>query len=143
MKIKKVRTVDAYIPTASMADIAFLLIVFFMVTAVFQVDKTALTLPKSIIRSEVVKGSAFIVITADNYIKVTDGKKDSYPIDLTDVLSFTVDITSKDPNQPIVIKADASVKWDIIDKVLEQVQQARAKNLQFLTDLKPKTEKFN
>lgn len=142
MKIKKIRTVDAYIPTASMADIAFLLIVFFMVTAVFQVDKTALILPKTLIRSEVIKGSAFIIITADNYIKVTDGKKDSYPIDLNDVLSFTVDITSKDPNQPIVIKADSNVKYGIVDKVLEQVQQARAKNLQFLTDLKPKTEKF-
>ncbi|MFQ5720068.1 MAG: SPFH domain-containing protein, partial [Acidobacteriota bacterium] len=40
MAIHKSRDIQAYIPTASMADIAFLLIVFFMVTAVFQVDQT-------------------------------------------------------------------------------------------------------
>lgn len=142
MKIRKTKTIDAYIPTASMADIAFLLIVFFMITTVFQVDKTVLILPRSEVRSEVVKGSAFIVITEDNYLKVSDGKEDSHPIDASDVLSFAVDLMSKNPEQPIVVKADKSVRWQVIDKVLEQLQQARTKNLQFLTDLEVKEEAY-
>lgn len=140
MKIRKTKTIDAYIPTASMADIAFLLIVFFMITTVFQVDKTVLTLPRSDVRSEVVKGSAFVVITEDNYIKVSDGKEDSHPIDESDVLSFAVDLMSKNPEQPIVMKADKNVRWHTIDRVLEQLQQARTKNLQLLTDLKIREE---
>ena len=35
MKIRRTKALDANIPTASMADIAFLLIVFFMVSTVF------------------------------------------------------------------------------------------------------------
>lgn len=142
MKIRKTKTIDAYIPTASMADIAFLLIVFFMITTVFQVDKTVLTLPRSLVRSEVVKGSAFIVITEDNYIKVSDGKEDTHPIDQSDILSFAVDLVSKNPEQPIVLKVDKGVKWHVVDKVLEQLGQAHAKNLQFLTEMKVKEAKF-
>lgn len=142
MKIRKSKAIDAYIPTASMADIAFLLIVFFMITTVFQVDKTVLILPRSEVRSEVVKGSAFIVITEDNYIKVSDGKEDSHPIDQSDVLSFAVDLMSKNPEQPIVVKADKGVRWQVIDKVLEQLQQARTKNLQFLTDMEIQEEAY-
>ncbi len=142
MKIRKTKTIDAYIPTASMADIAFLLIVFFMITTVFQVDKTVLTLPRSDVRSEVIKGSAFIVITEDNYIKVSDGKEDSHPIDQSDVLSFAVDLMSKNPEQPIVVKADKNVRWQVVDKVLEQLQQARTKNLQFLTDMEIQEEAY-
>ena len=142
MKIRKTKTIDAYIPTASMADIAFLLIVFFMITTVFQVDKTVLSLPRSQVRSEVVKGSAFIVITADNYIKVSDGKEDTHPIDQSDILSFAVDLVSKNPEQPIVLKVDKGVKWHVVDKVLEQLEQAHAKNLQFLTEMQVKQEKF-
>ncbi len=138
MKLRKTKTIEAYIPTASMADIAFLLIVFFMITTVFQVDKTVLTLPASVVRSEVVKGSAFIVVTEDGYIKVSDGKEDTHPIDASDVLSFAVDLMSKDPEQHVVLKADKRVKWHVIDKILEQLQQARVKNLQFLTELKTK-----
>ena len=67
---------------------------------------------------------------------MSDGKEDSHPIDQSDILSFAVDLMSKNPEQPIVLKADHNVRWQVIDKILEQLTQARTKKLQFLTDLK-------
>ena len=45
MKLAARSTQNPIIPTASMADIAFLLIIFFMVTISFEVDKTQVMLP--------------------------------------------------------------------------------------------------
>jgi hypothetical protein len=36
MKLKERKRMPAYIPTSSMSDIAFLLIIFFMLTTVFR-----------------------------------------------------------------------------------------------------------
>ena len=52
MKLKPPKTAESYIPTASMADIAFLLIVFFMVTTTISVDRTTVQLPTSMERGE-------------------------------------------------------------------------------------------
>ncbi len=48
MKIEKEKKIEARIPTASMSDIAFLLIIFFMVTTVFRQERGLdVTLPGS------------------------------------------------------------------------------------------------
>ena len=62
MRLRKRREIPATIPTASMADIAFLLIVFFMITTKFQVDKQTVTLPATVLREEILADSAFISI---------------------------------------------------------------------------------
>ena len=49
------------IPTATMADIAFLLIIFFMVTTAYSLDRTALELPQTAEQQQSPKGAALIV----------------------------------------------------------------------------------
>jgi len=63
MRLQARSTQNQGIPTASMADIAFLLIIFFMVTINFEVDKTQVYLPKTEIRLEIPKKAAYISIT--------------------------------------------------------------------------------
>ena len=75
MKLRKPKTLGAYIPTVSMADIAFLLIIFFMLTTTIPVDRTPVQLPKSIERSGFPEGSAVIAITPEGLINVSDGKE--------------------------------------------------------------------
>ena len=53
MRLKQPKRSQSMIPTASMADIAFLLIVFFMITTSITVDRTAVALPTSLERTEV------------------------------------------------------------------------------------------
>ena len=59
MRLKARSVQNTGIPTASMADIAFLLIIFFMVTISFEVDKTTVTLPETNIRLEIPKQAAY------------------------------------------------------------------------------------
>ena len=106
------------IPTASMADIAFLLIIFFMVTITFEVDKTQVLLPKTVVRSEVPKHSAYISITDAGQIRVSSGEEISVPVaGPEDVLSFATGVvaTNKDFGAGYtykIILEDSSVKED-------------------------------
>lgn len=65
MKVTKSKEIAAYIPTASMADIAFLLIIFFMVSSVFPIDKTQVDLPETPEVRQYSEDSAVIAITTD------------------------------------------------------------------------------
>ena len=80
MRVEATRTAPAVIPTASMADIAFLLIIFFMVTFTIEVDKTQVTLPKTVLREEIPKKAAYVSITKPGFIKVSDGEQMSAPV---------------------------------------------------------------
>jgi biopolymer transport protein ExbD len=136
MKIKKTRMLEAMIPTASMADIAFLLIVFFMISTVFQVDRTNVTLPASSAetRSDVVKESAFVIIRKDRTIKASDGVEDSALVNLEDIGVHASQWMQKNPNKPVVIKADADASYGLVDDVLEHLRSAGVTNMKFLTE---------
>lgn len=136
MKIKRTKALEAVIPTASMADIAFLLIVFFMISTVFQVDRTTVQLPSSNKenRFDVVKESAFVVVTKEGTIKASDGLEDSALINLEDLNLLAASWMQKSPSKPVVIKADADANYGLVDDVLEHLRNAGVTNLKFLTD---------
>ena len=58
------------VPTASMADIAFLLIIFFMLTTSFSPERTSVQLPESQIRTEVSKDAAIVAITPRRHYQI-------------------------------------------------------------------------
>ena len=80
MRLSVRSTQNQGIPTASMADIAFLLIIFFMVTINFEVDKTQVLLPKTALRLEIPKKSAYISIIESGQIRVSSGEEISVPV---------------------------------------------------------------
>jgi len=123
------------IPTASMADIAFLLIIFFMVTITFEVDKTQVLLPKTAIRLEVPKKAAYVSVTEVGLIKVSDGEALSNPVlGVEDVLSFAAQVVATDPSKPFVLKADQNVPYDVIDKIIDALKQAKVEIIYLLSE---------
>ena len=134
MRLKRRHEAGAVIPTASMADIAFLLIVFFMVTITFEKDKTQVALPKTELRFEVPKEAAYISVTNNGQIRVTNGEYMSTPVPLDDVVSFAANLVVEFPGRPVVLKADDQVPYRNIDKVIDSLKQAKVELIYLLSE---------
>ena len=138
MKLKAVRENKAVIPTASMADIAFLLIVFFMVTFTSEVDRAQVTLPKTEIRLEVPKQSAYISVTENGSIRVSSGEEMSVVVNRAeDVMSFASGVVAVDPTKAFVVKADANTRYQDIDRVIDALKQAKVQVIYLLSQEAP------
>ena len=136
MKIKSRTKVEAYIPTASMADIAFLLIVFFMVATTMQVDKTTVELPLTVEWTQIPKGAAFVAITDDEppLVKFSSGEENSFAVgSVADLAPHVAGVTSKNMAHYFVIKADKDVKYEKIDEVIDVLRNAQALNVLYLS----------
>ena len=128
------RSLAAVIPTASMADIAFLLIIFFMVTTAFSLDRTPMELPETAQQEQTTKGAAIISITEDGTFRFSEGKEDARPVDGIGGLAEAIrGVTAANRLHPFVIKADRRVKYRVIDQVLEQLRSAGAEDVTLLS----------
>jgi biopolymer transport protein ExbD len=134
MKLKAEQQARAVIPTASMADIAFLLIIFFMLTFTIEVDRTQVTLPETMIRNEVPKQSAVISVDEKGQVRVSSGEEMSVPVpDVADVLSFAAGIVQTEPDKTFVIKADKETQYRIVDGIIDALKQAKVRDVYLLS----------
>lgn len=137
MRLKARLDQKTAIPTASMADIAFLLIIFFMVTLNFEKDKTQVALPKTDLRFEVPKLAAYVSITEQGQVRVTDGESTSTLISrLDDIDSFAANLKAAYPDRPVILKADSQVAYKTVDRVLDALKLAKVEEIFLLSDQK-------
>lgn len=134
MELHASKAKEAVIPTASMADIAFLLIIFFMLTMTFEVDKTRVTLPETLVRMEIPKKAAFISVNEAGAIKVSSGEELSVSVsNAEDVLSFAAGVVSSNPGKEFVIKADEDVPYRTIDGIIDALKRAQVEVIYLLS----------
>jgi biopolymer transport protein ExbD len=135
MRVRRsTQSLAAAIPTASMADIAFLLIIFFMVTTAYSLDRTPMELPQTASQEQTAKGSAIISITEDGTFRFSEGSEDTRLVDGFAGLSQAIRaVTASNRLHPFVIKADRRVKYRVIDQVLEELRSAGAENVTLLS----------
>lgn len=137
MKLYREKRVRPTIPTASMADIAFLLIIFFMLTTSFSPVKTAVDLPESQIRTEVEQNAAIVAITSRNQLVFSDGESPGIDLSTAEELASHIqDVVRNSPKKQFIIKADREVHYLMVDRVLEQLRSNGAKNIGLLTEQK-------
>lgn len=111
--------IEAEIPTASMADIAFLLIVFFMLTTVFSANagmEHRLGQSEEQGRPE---DSVYLHIQSETLL-LFDGQ----PLPLQDqdaVLNRLNPIMQSNPNKPIILRTDADVPYGAMITVLDHI----------------------
>ncbi|MEM9290178.1 MAG: biopolymer transporter ExbD [Acidobacteriota bacterium] len=134
MDLHASQTQDAVIPTASMADIAFLLIIFFMLTFTIEVDKTQVVLPKTVLRQEIPKKAAYVSVTEDGQIRVSDGEQMASVVPgPSDVISFASEVVAVQPDKEFVLKSDEKTPYRHIDEVIDALKQAQVRLIYLLS----------
>ncbi len=123
---------SAEVPTASMADIAFLLIVFFMLTAVFtstqglrfqfpKDDPTDLNVqPEEAIHIQIIGEGQF--------------KVDGTPMTLEQVGGYVQSRMQQNPNKPVIIQTLPDVPYFVMVDVFDLLKQLEVKNVSIPTE---------
>ena len=118
-----------------MADIAFLLIIFFMLTTSFSPERTSVSLPESEIRTEVSKDAAIVAISSQGEISFTDGDQPAFPlVNIAELGPYVKTLVAAIPRKEFLIKADRDVRYQLVDGVLEQLRTNGARRIGLLTD---------
>jgi biopolymer transport protein ExbD len=124
VKLKKDKPSDE-IPTSSMADIAFLLIIYFMVTTTFAATRGLdFALPKDDDNPPQVEKeeSVLIEIQAGGRLIV-----DTKPMELDDVLDYLKPKLERNAMKPVIIRPlEGSAYGDMVD-VFDELRQADEK----------------
>ncbi len=135
MRVKpKARLMAVGIPTATMADIAFLLIIFFMVTTAYSLDRTPLELPATVEQTPVSREAAVIAVQRDGSVRFSPGGVPTETVASPEALATSIRAAvAADRGRQFVIKADRAARYQAVDGVLELLRQAGARNVALLT----------
>lgn len=133
MRFERNQRVSNKVPTSSMADIAFLLLIFFMVTTIFKMEDG---LPISLPRVETAKKQKrekimHIWIDAGGNIAIND--KLVRVIQIGDIL---VTMLSERPDLIIAFMADDRAPYGVVSDVMDQLKEANAIRVSFTSDPK-------
>ena len=127
MLVEKRKTKASEIPTSSLADIAFLLLIFFLVTTTIDVDKgIGLALPeKSEEKQEVHKKNLTnLLINAQGEVLLDDN-----PIEIRLIKDVIKTMLAERPNLIVSVKTDQDTEYWVFIKVLDQLKQANASRI--------------
>lgn len=126
---------DPYIPTASMADIVFLLIIFFVITYNVEVDKIQVQLPRTMVREDVPREAAYVSVDLQGVIRVSAGKETAVPVpSVEEVQSFAADVVARDPKHGFVVKADKGTRYQVVDRIIDALKQAKVQTIYLLSE---------
>lgn len=123
------------IPTASTADIAFLLILFFMVTTVFRATSLPIqyTLPKAESTERILmrRNVTYVFVDVNNKVYVDDNliREDM-------VASRIGPKVWENPDLITILNVDESVSYGTVDIILDQLKEAKAFRITFATERK-------
>ena len=131
MKIQKKTKISAEIPQASLPDIIFLLLIFFMVTTVFkQFRGLPVTLPEAE-KIEKIEGRRHVA-----YIWVAEGgviSIDDQLVDVKQVPTVMYERRLSDPQVVVSLKIDQNADMGVVTDVQEGLRKADALKVNYST----------
>ncbi|MCP3959229.1 MAG: biopolymer transporter ExbD [bacterium] len=124
MKLKQNKPSDE-IPTSSMADIAFLLIVYFMVTTTFAATRGLdFALPKDDDTPPIVEKEDSVLVEVNAFGDVLVDQK---PTELEDIFDYLKPKLERNPKKPVIIKPDPEAPYGSMVKVFDTLRRIKIK----------------
>ncbi len=121
MRLGRQAQSKALIPTASMADIAFLLIIYFMVTTTFAATRGIdFSLPQEEDSPLVDKEESVLIEIQPGGGLLVDNK----PLPLDNVLEYLKPKLERNPMKPVIIRASEMTEYGYMVDVFDELRQA-------------------
>ena len=131
MNFSRKTKISSEIPTSSMPDIIFMLLIFFMVTTVLrEYSGLPVNIPKAE-RIEKLKGkrhTAHIWVSKEGLVSINDRL-----FAVQDVAKIMYEKRLSDPQLIVSLKADEEAKMDLISNIHEELREADALKLNYST----------
>ena len=139
MKFEKNIKSKAMVPTASMGDIVFLLLIFFMVTTVF---KTEDGLPVELPRAE-----SGIEVKRDNISRVYVDHLGRISVDDTIVrpqqaAQLMLNRMKENPQNIVAFQTDVTTDYKYMDEIMEELKKVNAVRISFANKVESAQAKF-
>lgn len=130
MELRRKAGTGAKIPTSSMADIAFLLIVFFMVTTIFKLEQgLAITLPRSEAGEKIPREKiAHVWIDQRGTILIDD-----LIVSVDDIEPLITAKMRENPALIISFNTDDTAQYKVVNESMERLKLANALRVSFTT----------
>jgi biopolymer transport protein ExbD len=125
MRLSRDTKISDEIPTASMADIAFLLIIYFMITTTFAATQGLdFQLPKEQDDTPLVEKEESVLIEIEPSGQlIVDGR----PMELGDVLEYLKPKLERDALKPVIIRPDPASPYRYMVDVFDELRQGQDK----------------
>lgn len=126
MKIAR-RTLPVEIPTASMADVAFLLIIFFLVASFYSVTRgIQFSLPKHDEAALTAEPEAAVLIEIATTGALT---VDNRPMPLADLRGYLLPKLQRNPTKAVILQTSLDATYQNMTDVFDELRQVGVQNL--------------
>jgi biopolymer transport protein ExbD len=126
--------VNLVVPTASMADIAFLLLIFFMATTIFKLEEgLPVTLPQAEGGEQTPRTGVARVWVSTREITIDD-----MLIGIGDIAPLVAAKVRHTPGLVVAVTMDQDVPWETAAQVIDALKEAGAQAAAFSTEDEPR-----
>ena len=131
MKFERDSKIENKVPTASMADIAFLLLIFFMTTTIFKLeDGLQITLPRAETASKQEREKIIrIWIDPVGHLSIQDKL-----VEVDQIKDLMIGALSDNPALIVAFNADYRTPNGVVSDVMDQLKEANAVRVSFTSD---------
>ena len=130
MKFVRRLGVENRIPTASMADIIFLLLIFFMVTTIFKLEEgLPITLPRAESGADQDR-ERLVHIWADRYSRISINDK---LVSLDNINAIIGAKLTENRGLIVAFNIDQRTRYGLVSQIIEQLKEANAVNVSFIS----------